>query len=59
VIQLESPRYSRIFISLTKEKKDIVVLGFNVVGPFTQEIGFVSGFYSVDGTQILLSVLHV
>jgi hypothetical protein len=33
-------------------------LGFNVVGSFTQKVGFVSGFYSVDGTQILHSVLH-
>jgi len=45
VIQLESLQYSCIFIPLTKGKKDIVVLDFNVVGPFTQEVGLVSGFY--------------
>jgi hypothetical protein len=46
VIQLEYPQYSHIFIPLTKETKDVVVVvvfGFKVVGPFTQKVGFVSG----------------
>lgn len=55
-----SPVLSYLHPSNKDKKKDVVIVfGFNVFGPFTQKVGFVSGFYSVDGTQILHSVLLV